>query len=391
MTDIYAGPSTEFESVAEHFPSGLEGTIGVQIRDNTGAVVLARTTAGIVEEEIGGVGTGVYRVTLTAPGEAGQYTVMWDTGVVTPSNVGIDQLVVTSSAVIDVLPIADGPVLGPCSSWIDSSDVLACCQTSDQSSDTIAALSVAAVEASMALFEISGRQFSGLCGRTVRPSAQQCGCWGSRAAGLGPWAWSAAAYGYAGGAWGWWNECGDRLGCSPMSRVKLAGYPVRSISEVKIDGAVLAATDDDGNPNYRLDGWRFLTRMDSPGPPVEKRYWPGCQNMALDDTEDGTFSVTYVHGVEPPELGRRAAAALACELYKQCAGGECALPAGVTRLNRQGVQVERQLLANWFDPKKGTGVPAIDLFLRAYWTGKATRRPAVFSPDLQPYAKRMGT
>lgn len=284
-----------------------------------------------------------------------------------------------------------GPILGPCEAWISGTDIAACCSIELDSSDKQAMAETAAIEASMALYEISGRQFTGLCERLVRPCKSNCGCWGSPALGLGPWAWSAAVWGYGGaGMWGWWNESGDRCGCGTLSRVKLSGYPVREITEVKIGGVVLDPLDEHGNPNWRLDRNRWLTRMDAPGPPVEKRHWPHCQNLALDDDQAGTFSIAYLSGVDPPELGRRAASVLGCELLKSCLGAACALPTGTTRVQRQGVTVERGILANWFDPTKATGLPALDLFLRAYWSNRRGRRPAVFSPDVQKFARPEG-
>jgi hypothetical protein len=164
-----------------------------------------------------------------------------------------------------------GPVLGPCTSWIDGADVAACCSSVPDFDDP-AIFDAVALEASMALYEVSGRLFTGLCDPvTVRPCRDGCSCWGPSSLGLGPWYWSSAAWGA--GGWGWGNECGDRLGCRPLSRIRLAGYPVREIVEVLVDGAVLPALDDNGNPNYRLDRWRFLVRMDDPGPPVQPRSW----------------------------------------------------------------------------------------------------------------------
>src|SRR5438128_508567 len=80
-------------------------------------------------------------------------------------------------------------------------------------------------------------------------------------------------------------------GCGCLSTVRLSGYPVREVSEVKIDGDVVDPSE------YRLDGWQDLVRMDDPGPPVRKRRWPHSQNLALDDDQPNTFSVTYSHGV----------------------------------------------------------------------------------------------
>lgn len=279
-----------------------------------------------------------------------------------------------------------GPTLGPCSSWIAGADVAGCCDAAKGVDPVL--LNAVAIEASMALFEISGRQFPGLCARTVRPQRTDCGCgWGSSSGLPFYWSWSGAGP----GGWGWWRENGDHIGCNPMSVVRLAGYPVRAITSVKIDGVVLPAVDSKGNPNYRLDHWRELVRMADPGPPYSQRLWPGCQNMDLDDTQPGTFSVGYQWGVDPPQLGRDAAAALGCQIWKQCLNQACALPTGATKIVRQGVEVDRGLLANWFDPTKGTGIPTLDLFLKAYWPTRATRRSAVWSPDVQGFARKVGT
>lgn len=283
-----------------------------------------------------------------------------------------------------------GLVLGPCESWIDGADVAACgACTMNEGSDS-GLLDQVAVEASMVLYEISGRLFTGLCDRTVRPCRDGCSCWGSQALGLGAWGWGWASFGDAG--WGWQHECGDRCGCGSISKIKLSGYPVREIVAVTIDGVALDEVDDDGNPNYRLDGNRWLVRMDAPGPPVRKRRWPSCQNLSLDASEAGTFEVSYQSGIDPPDIGRRAAAELACQLAIACgiAGGDCLLPQGTTRITRQGVTVERELLTGWFDAKKTTGLPAVDLFLRGYWASRRGRRPAVWSPDVQPFAREVG-
>lgn len=286
---------------------------------------------------------------------------------------------------------APGPTLGPCQSWISGADVAACCGVGVGTDTSV--LDTVAFEASMALYEISGRLWAGSCTATGRrPARSNCECGWSVASGI-PWYWTYSPYG-----WYWGDECGDRTGgCQPLSRVKLAGYPVTEILEVKIDGVVLDALDEHGNPNYRLDRNRWLTRMDDPVS-GQSRMWPGCQNMALNDDQPGTFSVSYAWGSVPPQLGKDAAAALACQLFKECpasaggagTGADCDLPLGVTRVTRQGVEIERQLLAVWFDPSKPTGITAVDTFLRAYWMPTRGRRPAVSSPDTPQYAKRVG-
>lgn len=284
-----------------------------------------------------------------------------------------------------------GPVLGPCTSWITGDEVAACPPCADLGSDAAVLLETAAVEASMALYELSGGRFNGVCEATRRPCRTATSCWDPITGSA--WSWQ---YDSISGFWGWWRE-GERsalCGCQPLSIVKLPGYPVREIVEVKIDGTVLPELDDDGKRNYRLDNNTDLVRMDSPGPPLQRRFWPACQQLGLDDDELGTFSVTYTWGIDPPELGRRAAAQLACELVFSCADGDgnCVLPDGITKITRQGIEVNRQLLLGFFDPTKPTGLSSVDLFIAAYVrSGMVGKLPAaVWSPDVQQFARSTG-
>lgn len=277
-----------------------------------------------------------------------------------------------------------GPVLGPCTAWASGSDVAAC--RGDTTASDFVLYDDVAVEASMVLFEATGRQFSGLCSATVRPCRSGCGCWSL-------WIPSDVAvpfgFGYWGG-YGWgWSDGGTVCGCSPLSRVKLDGYPVRDITEVKIDGVVLDALDSNGNPNWRLDGWRWLVRLNDPVT-GEVRRWPGCQNLALGDDQSGTFSVSYRYGNDPPPLGVSAAAELASELYNACGGGECQMPASVTRIVRQGVTIEKINSLAALIRQGASGIPLVDAFIAAY-PMRGTRRPAVWTPDVQQFARRAGT
>jgi hypothetical protein len=100
---IYVAPGASFEAVVQGFPTGLTGTIGVRIRDNQGADALARTTAGIAEDI---ANSGIYRVTLIAPSTAGQYSIVWDDGSISgPSDVAVEELVVTHTAPTAALPL----------------------------------------------------------------------------------------------------------------------------------------------------------------------------------------------------------------------------------------------------------------------------------------------
>src|SRR3990172_5611118 len=91
---VTVAPGDSFEVTSVGFATGLVGTIGIRILDGAGGTTTARVTAGIVEFPSG---SGIYLKTLTAPLTAGQYTVMWDTGTVSPTTVQVEALTVTTS------------------------------------------------------------------------------------------------------------------------------------------------------------------------------------------------------------------------------------------------------------------------------------------------------
>jgi len=90
---VNVAPDTTFEAVIDTGTTGLGGTIGVTANDNLGATAIAFTSAGVVE-----IAPGVYAATLTAPADAGQYTLIWRQGA-SGVVLGIEDLVVTYSAV----------------------------------------------------------------------------------------------------------------------------------------------------------------------------------------------------------------------------------------------------------------------------------------------------
>lgn len=272
------------------------------------------------------------------------------------------------------------PVPGPAVAWITAEDVLKWQPQVSTDPDELPLLELAAQVAGGLMFELSGRQFPGEAEKVVRPARQDCGCFGTVSSGIGIWAWSGASpYG-----WAWTNECGDRLGCSPMSKVRLSGYPVTEIVEVKIDGVVLAAS------GYRLDNRRDLIRMADPGPPAQDQFWPSCQNMSLNDDQPGTFAITYKWGIGPSESGKAAACQLACELYASFNGKETKLPSGVSQVVRQGITIDRVVPTADLLREGTTGLELVDFFIAEANPTKARRRSAVWSPDIQPFAREVG-
>ncbi len=348
------------EAFSEGFPCGLTGTIGVTIDDGNGNNVVPRTTASILQIECVGV-EAVYRYLGVYPGDPAlsPYVITWDDTV----NIATEEILVG----VAPTPSTAG---GPCTDWITGDDVAACCGV-ESSSGVL--FDQAASEASALLYELSGRQYSGFCGpRTVRPSCDSCYCGYqilSRGYVIGPW-----DYGYP------LLLCDSCLiSCSP-SRIKLAGYPVRAISEVKINGDVVSPTD------YSIWNQRYLTRLDD-------QRWPVAQDLTLADTEDSTFSISYYYGSDPPLLGESAAAQLGCELYKACGDTtDCVLPQGTTRVTRQGIVIEKLAFTSWAfrDGSWRTGMPLVDAFLSAYNPSGLKRRPTFWAPGHRQYAQEMG-
>lgn len=328
------------------------------------------------DPEITNSGAGVFELALSPPSLPGPYQYDVDaTGTVVASRRGQFNIIpnAQSSALVD------WAVSGPCSPWCSSQSIWECCGSPMETIDGVECavdMTAYAQEASELLFEMSGRLFSGACEQTVRPcGVSACGV---QVLSRGHLVWSGAS---------WWTMDARRAcGCSAIPTVRLSGYPVREITEVKIDGSVI---DPD---TYRLDQRRNLVRLRDPAT-GDVLGWPSCQALDLPDTEDGTFSVTYRYGQDPPLNGVHAATQLGCEIYRSCNGGECALPTGTTRVTRHGVVIEKMAFAAW-GLQNGiwrTGITMVDAFLNAYQPHGQRRRPVVWSPASHlRFARRVG-
>lgn len=230
--------------------------------------------------------------------------------------------------------------------------------------------------ATFILDALTGHQFA-QCPVTVRPCGPAC----SMAFGYQTYPAMAPVSG-APGTWmspyvlsGVWRNCGCAGGCScaPACRVDL-GRPVASVEEVKVDGLVLDPSA------YTLVG-QWLARTDG------GECWPSCQDAALPDTEEGTFSVTYRPGRALPVAGQTAAGLLAGEFIKACSGGDCVLPPQIASLTRQGVDVEFVSPETVFSDGR-TGIREVDLFITAVNPAGLRRRARVMSPDVPSHPVR---
>lgn len=173
------------------------------------------------------------------------------------------------------------------------------------------------------------------------------------------------------GSGGVWRNCGCAGACRCRATCEARmPWPVAAIDEIMVDGLELDSSA------YRLDNGNIIVRIDS-------ECFPECQNLDLADTEVGTWSVTLRPGAVLPMIGSIAAGELACEFAKACSGADgCSLPEQLVSMSRNGVEIQvadPQLLLD----AGLTGLPNVDLFLRAVNPAKLRQRPRVLSPDIR--------
>ncbi len=266
-------------------------------------------------------------------------------------------------------------VTGPCEAW-----ELSCADFPEDTSEEIQAQ--AAMIATEVLWNRTKRQF-GTCSVTLRPCRKDCfpawpwvplQGWNNLSGGIWPWPQPALVAG------NWINiacgSCSSGCSCSRVSEVRLP-YPVNSVTEVKVDGAVLPSSA------YRIDNFNLLVRLDG-------EEWPRCNDLNLEDTEVGTWSVTALYGDDVPELGKLAAGQLAVEIAKRCVNASgCLIPQGtVQQRTRQGVTTV------YFDSQEAfkggmTGLYWADLFIKTY-NPSGTGTANIYPMD-GPAPRRVGT
>lgn len=269
---------------------------------------------------------------------------------------------------------------GPCQPWTTVENVRACCH-SLPASGAIDYVNDVIVEAAInlasdLLYRFTAQQYPGTCLETVRPSSLRSTL-GTYAAG-----WS--------GLTTYNVPLVDESALEPrdvtytrIPQVDLVSwFPVVGVTQVLIDGTIV-------NPStYRLDEWRYLTRLAGPAPDYRNDGWPRDQQMDRPPTEPLTFQVSFLHGTPPPPGGVRAASVLACQFLKACAGQQCQLPPRSSQVQRQGINI------TLIDPsmlEKGlTGVWECDLFIRSVNPKGYTGGSAVWSPDITPPPRRTG-
>ena len=265
-----------------------------------------------------------------------------------------------------------GADFGPCSPW----PVYFTC---DVSAYSPAATGQAVQLATDLLWGLSGRQF-GTCTVTTRPCREECAGEGPFGGALYPWL-PTSSVAQIGWDTSWWFEAGcgscdfGSCSCNRISQIRLPS-PVNQVVQVKVDGSPLVTGA------YRLDNNRLLLRTDG-------QMWPRCNDLNLDDTHSGTWSVTASYGEDVPQSGQVAMGQLTCEILKAMNGQDCQLPANVTQLIRQGVTITMPSIGELLDNHR-TGLYLVDLFLQAVNPNKLVQRSRVYSPD-RPPVRRAGS
>lgn len=252
--------------------------------------------------------------------------------------------------VLDLIDSGGESSGGTCSSWADASDV-DCGPCADYSFDPII-LEESFQVASDILFDLTKRQWPGVCADVVRPG-NECGC----------------------GA--------DVCGCGWISKIRLPGFPVVTVDEVIVDGVVIPAS------RYEVQNDADLVYLPDPAnPSVPIGAWPRRQRADMPLTENGTWQVAYTFGRNPPIGGVRAAVTLGCQLALACVGDDsCALPSGTVSVARQGVSI------SVIDPttltENGmTGLPSVDLWVASVLRGVRVRPGSIYVPGRHHPARR---
>lgn len=254
------------------------------------------------------------------------------------------------------IPTPERPEGGLCSPWATDADVCAPCDDID--AELLAGWLEAA---SSILFELTGRRWPGECTEVVYPTGRECLDW-----------------------------LGHRNGTPHARRrgLRLPGYPVVEIEEVKIDGEVV---DPD---RYRVDDKRWLVSI----PPVpysagDRQSWPFSNDEWLELDSVGTWSVEYVFGTIPPPGGKESASSYGCELARSCsptAEGECRLPSHISTITRQGITMAildpLTLLSDGL-----TGLPEVDAWVTAMNLGVARRPAGLVVPGRRSSVRRSST
>ena len=144
-----------------------------------------------------------------------------------------------------------------------------------------------------------------------------------------------------------------------------------TVVEVVVDGVVLSASE------YRLVDGNLLVRTGSA--------WPTGNDLELDDTEEGTWSVTVEFGAAPNRLTKIATMSLVRELGAPYIGMAPSLPDGVTSASIQGASISLETAAERLRDGIEDATQAVQRFLGIYGRRGAGGVSGVWAPNLDDW------
>lgn len=169
----------------------------------------------------------------------------------------------------------------------------------------------------------------------------------------------------------WFNAGTGLCGCTDAGACELplpGPTSKAAVTAVRIDGAVVPAT-----AYVVMDAYR-LVRTDGD-------CWPTCVDYTQQDPPE--FEIEYLRGLPVPADVASATGVLACEVAANLSGGACRAPAGVSRITRQGVEID---VAEVAAPAAGgpmlTGLREVDMVIQAHNPAGRVQRSRIYSPDL---------
>ena len=338
-----AAPTIDSVTAALHGDAPLDATITVTATDPDAAgtvSVAVNWGDGTVTTQDSGVQhthtytlPGAWQVTITATDADGETT--------TEIRYAAAELADTSNT------LADSDT-GLCVDWFDSNDDVFVCDVALDADDTMMEPSIAAAQ--RWFHDATCHQFPGVCTATVRPDPTE---------GCAPIWESATGYPIA--------DISQRTRSDAYQRNMidltdgLGTFPIRSITEVVVDGEVVDPAF------YTLVNQRWLEPREVGNAENPLIPWPN-QYPRKPVGSVGTWYITLTYGREAPPLLVQAAAKLACELWKQAIGADCEIPDNATSITREGVTV------SFPQPEQNRwGIAIIDRALDLY----GCKRPSV--------------
>lgn len=288
-----------------------------------------------------------------------------------------------SVAIYPVIGALSGPGVGPCFPWTTDNAVKGAVAGIDPLADMTEWIEAAG----QVLYNLTGRQFKGLCRATIRPGHESCSCGGLCAAHAFGWPFS-GGFGLYGSGWGGYGSWlggaqeGPRNTLICASEIDLS-HDARLVESIKIDGVEIDPT------TWRLDPLGKLVRQ--PDASGNQLVWPCCSRVGVPSGQPGTFEIRYLYGQDPPGAVVMAVNVLAGQFWLASNGsGQCKLPAHSQTLVRQGISATFITDTTVYLAKGFTGLSAVDNVIAAWNPDHLKRRARVISIDVEPHRRMSG-